>query len=227
MVFGQQQVSEFAFGLQLKPIVPAAYLNSGNTTYKFDNYKFNLKPKFGQSLGMIVRYNLSSTFSIETGLNLVNRRYQLYIENNATNLSDYSSYSLRSYEIPIQLLSYVRVSEFYFLNASFGNSLNVFPADIISFGEQNDFYFVSTSRRKKIQSAFVANLGIENRSLTNGIIYIGLSFHRPWKNTARSFPEYNDGTYTFNEEAPRGNTSKFIDLSGNYLTIDFRYFFLD
>jgi hypothetical protein len=111
------------------------------------------------------------------------------------------------------------------LNASFGNAINIFPSDIISFGQHNDYFFQSTSRRLKIQSAFIAHLGFEHRPEDKGIFYIGASFHRPWKNTARSFPEYNDGTHSFNTQAPGGNDSFFLDISANYFTIDLRYFF--
>ena len=174
---------------------------------------------------MVLRYQLSPTFSAETGVNLVNRRYQLQIENNTISLSDFTKFNLRSYEIPLQLLSYVRLNQKYYLNASFGNAINIFPSDIISFAQNNDFFFQSTSRRLKIQSAFIAHLGLEYRTEENGIFYLGASFHRPWKNTARSFPEYNDGTYSFNTQAPSGNDSFYLDISGNYFTIDIRYFF--
>lgn len=222
----QNTIDEFTFGLQFKPIIPAAYFNAGDESAVWqDGYNSELSPRFGQSLGMVIRYNFSNTFSLESGLNLVNRRYNFTLNNSSINLDDNSKFTLRSYEFPIQLLSYVRIAEQYYLNASFGNSFNVFPSDIISFGENNPFYFVSTSRRKKMQTAFVANLGVEYRTTKQGIFYFGASFHRPWKNTARSFPEYDDGTNTFNTEAPSADDSKYLDISGNYFTLDIRYFF--
>lgn len=222
----QNTIDEFTFGLQFKPIIPAAYFNAGDESAVWqDEYSSELLPRFGQSLGMVIRYNFSNTFSLESGLNLVNRRYNFTLNNSSINLDDNSKFTLRSYEFPIQLLSYVRIAEQYYLNASFGNSFNVFPSDIISFGENNPFYFVSTSRRKKMQTAFVANLGVEYRTAKQGMFYFGASFHRPWKNTARSFPEYDDGTNTFNTEAPSADDSKYLDISGNYFTLDIRYFF--
>ena len=222
----QNTIDEFTFGLQFKPIIPAAYFNAGDESAVWqDGYNSELSPRFGQSLGMVIRYNFSNTFSLESGLNLVNRRYNFTLNNSSINLDDNSKFTLRSYEFPIQLLSYVRIAEQYYLNASFGNSFNVFSSDIISFGENNPFYFVSTSRRKKMQTAFVANLGVEYRTAKQGMFYFGASFHRPWKNTARSFPEYDDGTNTFNTEAPSADDSKYLDISGNYFTLDIRYFF--
>lgn len=225
-VQAQNGIEEFTFGLQYKPIISASYFNAGDESAIWeDGYSSELLPRFGQSLGMVVRYNFSTTFSLETGLNLVNRRYRFTLKNSSINLDDYTTFTLRSYEFPIQLLSYVRIAEQYYINASFGNSFNVFPSDIISFGEKNDIYFLSTSRRKKIQAAFIANLGVEYRTKEKGIFYFGASFHRPWKNTARSFPEYDDGTNSFNTEAPSPEDSKYLDISGNYFTLDIRYFF--
>ncbi len=225
IIKGQSDIDKFSFGLQFKPIIAAAYFDAGDESAKWEGYNFNLSPRFGQSLGMIIRYNFSSTFSTETGLNLVNRRYQLSVDNSDIGLQDLSNFALRSYELPIQILSYVKVSDKYYLNAAFGNSFNIFASDVISFGEENPFFFQSTSRRKRTQSALIANLGMEYRTLEKGIFYLGFSLHRSWKNSARSYPEFDDSTNSFNTQAPGGNNVKHMDISGNYLTIDLRYFF--
>ena len=222
---GQNDMDDFSFGLQFKPIIAAAYFDAGDESAQWEGYNFKLSPRFGQSLGMIIRYNLSTTFSAETGLNLVNRRFRLDVNNQNIDLDDFSNFTLRSYELPLQILSYVKVSDNYYLNAAFGNSFNIFASDVISFGEENPFFFQSTSRRKRTQSALIANLGMEYRTIENGIFYIGFSLHRPWKNTARSYPEFDDGTNTFNTQAPGGKNVKYMDISGNYMTIDLRYFF--
>lgn len=221
----QADKSAFSFGLQYKPIISAAYFNAGNQSAIWNNNEVNLAPKFGQSFGMILRSQITPTFSIESGLNLVNRRYELSLENTTISFQDNTIINLRSYEWPIQILSYVRVSENYYLNASFGNAVTIFPSDIINYGQQHDYFFVSTARRRKFQSAFIANLGVEYRTNNKGFYYIGASLHRPWKNSARAFPEYNDGTNKFNTEAPTGDLSKFLEITGNYFTIDLRYFF--
>ena len=225
LLVGQSKTENFHFGLQFKPIIAAAYFDAGDKSAQWENYNFELSPRFGQSLGMIVRYHLSSTFSTETGLNLVNRRYQLSVDNSDIGLQDLSNFALRSYELPIQILSYVKVSDKYYLNAAFGNSFNIFASDVISFGEENPFFFQSTSRRKRTQSALIANLGMEYRTLEKGIFYLGFSLHRSWKNSARSYPEFDDSTNSFNTQAPGGNNVKYMDISGNYLTLDLRYFF--
>ena len=68
---GQNKTEKLPFCLQFKPIIAAAYFDAGNKSAQWENYNFKLSPRFGQSLGMILKYHFSSTFSTETGLNLV------------------------------------------------------------------------------------------------------------------------------------------------------------
>lgn len=225
--FAYAQESDFLFGIQIKPIIPNAYFNASNVSQDFNSsdsilYSFNLKPRLGQSIGMNIRKNITNVISFETGINFVQRRYKLEVE--SENVSDYSNFTIRSYEIPIQLLTYVRVSDKWYLNGSFGVSYNVFTSDIYSEGEQNSFFYQNTIRRKKGQSSFIANLGTEYRTETKGYFYFGLSLHRPFKSIVRVFPEFDDGINEYNVLAPSTN-SDFIELNGNFFTIDFRYFF--
>ena len=221
------QESDFLFGIQIKPIVPNAFFNASSVSERFYSvdsslYSFNLKPRIGQSTGMNIRKNITEVISFETGINFVQRRYKLEIENE--NVNDYSNFTIRSYEIPAQLLTYVRVSDQWYLNGSFGISYNVFVSNIYSEGNENSFFYQNTLRRKKGQSSFIANLGAEYRTKTKGYFYFGLSLHRPFKSIVRVFPGFDDGDNEYNISAPSAN-SDFLELNGNYLTIDLRYFF--
>lgn len=221
------QESDFIFGIQIKPIIPNSYFNASNVSegfYSTDSslYSFNLKPRVGQSTGMNIRKNFTKVVSFETGINFVQRRYKLEVKNE--NVNDYSNFTIRSYEIPAQLLTYVRVSDKWYLNGSFGLSYNVFVSNIYSEGNENSFFYQNTLRRKKGQSSFIANLGAEYRTKTKGYFYLGLSLHRPFKSIVRVFPEFDDGINEYNVLAPSLN-SDFLELNGNYFTIDLRYFF--
>ena len=100
LLMGQSKTQNFDFGLQFKPIIASNYFDAGKESVQWEKFNFKLSQRFGQSLGMILKYHFSSTFSIETGLNLVNRRYQLKIENSDIGLQDLSRFTLRSYELP-------------------------------------------------------------------------------------------------------------------------------
>ena len=148
------------FGLQFKPIVPASYFDAANINDSQDGYQLNLSPRYSYSTGMVIRYGLSKTLSVESGLNLIQRNYKLGIENATIALSDYTNFGLRSYELPIQLLAYVRASERWYMNAAFGISQNTFASDIFSTGEESEDFYQNTGRRLRGQRALLANLGL-------------------------------------------------------------------
>ena len=218
----QAQEKLSVFGLQFKPIVPASYFDAANISGSQDGYQLNLNPRYSYSKGMVIRYGLNKALSIESGLNLIQRNYRLGIEKTTIDLSDYTDFGLRSYELPIQLLAYVRTSERWYLNAAFGISQNTFASDIFSTGEKSKDFYQNTGRRLRGQRALLANLGVEYRSAQDGFFYLGTSLHRPWKEIARVYPEYDDGINKFN---PIGPDAFYLDVLGNFVTIDFRYFF--
>lgn len=216
----QAQEKSTVFGLQYKPIIPAAYFDASNSSASWEGYQFNLAPKYSYSLGMVVRTELNKTFFFETGINYIDRNYRLNAKNESIDLNDFTDFSLRAYEIPYQLLTYVQVSNDVYLNVAFGFSHNIFASDVYSEGESDYQFIQNTLKRKRIQMAMLANIGAEVRTKRNGIFYVGTSLHRPWKEIGRIYPEYDD----FNEQAP-STDSYYIDVLGNFLTIDFRYYF--
>ena len=216
----QAQQKLTAFGLQYKPIVPAAYFDAANVGADWDDFQFDLAPKYSYSLGMIVRRELTKTFSFETGINYIDRNYRLNANNSAIKLNDFTDFSLRAYEIPYQILSYVQVSNNTYLNVAFGLSHNIFASDVYSEGILDYQLIQNTLKRKRIQMAMLANVGAEFRTEKDGIFYIGASLHRPWDEIGRVYPEHDE----FNSEAPSMN-AYYLEVLGNLVTIDFRYFF--
>ena len=219
----KSQNSKTTFGLQYKPIIPAAYFNAADLSKISASYIFNLEPKYSNSFGMVIRHQINKTFAVESGLNYTQRNFKLSITNSDINLADFTNFGMRSYELPIQLLTYVRASENWYLNIAFGISHNVLASDIFSYGEEkNDFFFQNTYRRSGGYSALLANVGVEYRTESKGYYYFGTSLHRPWKAIGRIYPEYDD---------QNGNNIEdkefYFDMLGNFVTIDFRYFFAE
>ncbi len=216
------QEKQALFGLQYKPIVPVAYFDAANISAEWDNFQFNISPRYSYSLGMVVRRGLNKTFSLETGINYIDRNYRLTTNNSTINLDDFTDFSIRSYEIPYLILTNVRVSNNIYLNVAFGISHNIFASDVYSEGEIDYKFIQNTLRRKRIQMAVLANMGAEFRTEKDGIFYIGTSLHRPCDEVVRIYPEYDD----FNESAPSLD-AHYLEVLGNFVTIDFRYFFHD
>ena len=217
------QENRTTFGLQYKPIIPSEYFNSTHINKSLANYKFSLIPKYSNSFGMILRHKINKTFSIESGLNYTQRNYNLILENNRIPVEDFTPFGIRSYEIPVQFLTYVRATESWYLNVAFGMSHNILASDILSFGEKEKAYFQNMYRKSGGYNALLANLGMEYRTEQKGHYYIGTSLHLPWEEIGRIYPEYNDGNNIFNND-PFENKF-FLEIIGNFITIDFRYFF--
>ena len=173
---------------------------------------------------MLLRYKINKTFSLESALNYTQRNYTLIIKNKSQNIDDFTKFAIRSYEIPIQLLTYVRASKFWYLNVAFGISHNVLASDILSSGEKTNAYFQNTYRKNGGYRALIANIGMEYRTAEKGYYYIGTSLHLPWTEIGRAYPEYLDESNNFNNLVDF-NEKFFIEILGNFLTIDFRYFF--
>ena len=219
----KSQNSKTTFGLQYKPIIPSVYFNAADLSKSSKSYIFNLNPKYSNSFGMVIRNQINKTFSIESGLNFTQRNFELSITNDAINLLDFTTFGMRSYEFPIQLLTYVRASENWYLNIAFGISHNVLASDVKSYGEEKEnFFFQNTFRRSGGYSAILANLGIEYRTDNKGYYYFGTSLHRPWRVIGRIYPEYDDKINIFNEDR-----EFYFEMIGNFITIDFRYFFTE
>ena len=220
------QNNKTRFGLQYKPIIPAEYFNSSHINVSSDNFNFNLIPKYSNSFGMVLRHKINKTFSIETGLNYTQRNYKLSVNNSTIGINDFTSFGMRSYEIPLQFLTYVRASKFWYLNVTFGISHNVLASDILSVGEKSNSYFQNTYRKSGGYRATLANIGMEYRTTGKGCYYIGASLHRPWNEISRIYPQYNDGENTFNDNEVSENKF-FLEMPGSFITIDFRYFFAE
>ena len=216
----KSQVTKTTFGVQYKPIIPAAYFNSTEVIKSSGSYDFNLSPKYSNSFGMVIRHKINVTFSIESGLNYTQRNFSLAINNNYLNLDDVTDFEMRSYELPIQLLAYVQTSEYWYLNVSFGISHNVLASDIFSYGKESNNYFQNTYRKNGGYQALLANIGMEYRTEEKGYYYFATSLHRTWKTIGKVFPEYDDKTNIFNDD-----TEFSLDLLGNFVTLDLRYFF--
>ncbi len=203
-----------AVGIQYKPIVPSSMFNTGPVTHVDTSWDITLTPELGHSFGMVIRKGFTDKYSLEVGINQVVRHYSLKASFEDSTFSGKETFKLVGYEVPLQGLLYVRLGEKVYMNNAFGISLDMFASPV----DTKDYNFTSeTIPRSWIQLGLIANVGFEYRSEKSGFFYLGGSLHRPFARMAGM-------KMTYYPEI--GHTSKvWIDLVGNYLTIDFRYFF--
>lgn len=210
-VLAQERV--LTFGIEFKPMMPGDLFRTGTADVSEQNLDFSINNKMGYSGGMLVRYGFTKSISLESGINFVRRNYELSVTDKDIAFEGLSRFAVVGYEIPTRGLVYVRLGEQVYMNAAFGLSFNFYPSDVSTSGD----YFDHISRRRSwVQTAGVANLGWEYRTLESGIIYFGASFHRPFNDMYNSKLRYQTDTYF---------TDVNTTLNAAYLTFDLRYFF--
>lgn len=198
-------------GIQLKPITSLSLMGNGKISNDVSDVQFETTLTSGFSGGIVVRHNFSNLLAFETGINYVKRKYTLKITDE--NFISNSIFRIIGYEIPALLMIYAQLGEKIYINGSMGPTMDMFPSSI----QTTDSVFNHVAFRNHIfQPAISSNLGFEFRTDKSGIIYLGASFQKPF-----SFIYLSKIGYY-------GNNKNFIvqnELSGSYLTIDFRYFF--
>lgn len=212
-LFSQEKVT--TFGIQLRPIVPIQFFDAGIQEKNQNNIQYINQPKFGLSFGMVIRKGFTKSLSLETGLNFLKRNYDLTINDLDSSFSGTSNFSIVNYEIPVLGLVYVRLGRNMFMNVAGGVSFDIYPTPLFV----SDEYFTNAVNRTNwIQPSLLANLGWEYRTEKSGYIYFGASLHRSFSKIFTEFVVYNGESGNRKEEET-------FDLTGNYLTLDIRYFF--
>lgn len=207
---GFSQARVITAGFQFKPIFPSSMFGTANMADVVqNNIGFRADQKNGSSLGMIIRFGINKRFSFETGIHYVKRNFDLIIRD--TTFYGKSDFKIIGYEIPVQGMIFLQMSKRVYMGASGGLSLDMYPSNI----RTTDTYFIHNSKRNGVfQFGILANLGWELRTEKSGIIYLGASYHLPFSNFYTSTVKY----------VPSQEIIRF-NLKGNYLTLDFRYYF--
>ncbi len=201
-------------GFQFKPIFSSSFFRTGPVDETINGVDFHLDQRSGFCLGMVVRKGITNTISFETGINLVKRNFGLSVTVPDSAVDESSTYSITSYEVPLQGLVFIQLSDRIFMDVALGFSLDFYPNDFKTYG---DNYVHFSAREKWVSTALLANIGWEYRTEKSGFIYLGASFHRPF-----DFIYYSYILYP-NDMLP---TAEFqTQIQGNYLTFDIRYFF--
>jgi hypothetical protein len=214
------QESTTKFGVIYKPIFPSTYFRTGPKEFSDNNVKFKIAQSSGFSAGASIRKGLTKSLSIEAALCYVKRRYNLQITD--TTFTGNSSYKIIGYEIPVQALVFVQLSQEIWMNVALGPSIDIFPSDIRTEGN----YFVQHStRNSKLQvfnTGILANIGWEWRTKKSGYFYLGSSYHRSLNEPYTSYIGYRR---TVNQSA--ADAFGKVNHSGDYLTFDLRYYFYE
>ena len=224
------------FGLRVCPVFPtqfigekSLFLNEGaDETVKINT---SITQKIGYSFGGVVRAGLTKVVALETGLNFTQRSFDLTMDLPDSSLSGTNDFKFIAYDIPINALFYIKLSEKWYMNASLGLAITFAPTDVgtasqvslppvngVSLPEKRHVFYHSGIRRNRIGLDMNANVGFEFRTEENGFFYLGGVARVPFKplfDLVLNY-EYTQTTYTSRLQGP---------VDGSFLSIELKYFF--
>ncbi len=218
---GGAQEGVLTFGVQFRPLIPNEFVNFRAEEAQGEGITGIWEPRPSLNFGGVVRYGISRSISMETGINLVRRNYRVRMIADDLGLNETVSNAFVGYEIPVQAMYYVQLGDKLWMNASGGLSIDMYPSNTFSAeNAQRDtaFYQIEqfTQRNSWLQLSVSANYGFEYRTKDKGYFYLGATYHQPFSDMA------------FSEAVIRwqgGLRRAITPLSGTYFTIDLRYFF--
>lgn len=212
------------FGLQVRPVFPTRFIGESELSIEQDDSEkifatSTISQRIGYSFGATVRAGLTKLIALETGINFTQRHFDLTMSvPDSAGVSGTNDLTFISYDIPINVLFYIRLSDKWYMNASLGAALNYAPTHV---GVQTrifgNHYFTHTGVvNSKIGVDLNANVGFEFRTEKSGFFYLGGSARVPFKPIFTLAANYRN----------QGNSSSFYgDVDGSFLSIDFKYFF--
>lgn len=208
------------FGIQFRPLIPLGMVGDRPFTIRNDNFETKISPAFGYSYGGTVRVGLTELLSIETGINLSQRKFKA--EYSVADSSLYADHTIGyfSFDVPANLLIYIKLGEKFYMNVAGGASLNYNPSNIRKVLTPDEFaqdIFIFEGLRQRYFS-FNANVevGFEFRTYNAGIFYLGMYGRVPFGRVLEIATEYRYDTYS---------SVAYGEVKGATFALSLKYFF--
>lgn len=212
------QKESTSFGLQYKPIVPNRLIGTYEQDFNQDPFQSTVKQKFGHAFGMIIRVGVHDRISLETGLGITQRNFDLTYNHLDSGYTAGNDVRVVSYSLPLSALVFIRLADQWYMNTALGVAMTMFPSDVkteVGIG-LNERFQQEGAYRSKIQGAALANVGFEYRTKAKGTWYLGAAYHLPF------IPIM---TFAMSYEYTGSKLLAIDNIRGSYLTLDLRYFF--
>jgi hypothetical protein len=205
------QLEKPQLGLSVRPIIPSGLFDNTTLEIERGSVNFTIDPRPGYSLGVTFRQELPQHLSLESGIHMARRSYDLIIKDRDSLVQN--PFRFVTYEIPFNALVFIRLTENTFLSNALGLSLDFLPSDIFV---QQTAYVQKAQRTFWVLPALNAETGWEYRTEKSGIFYAGGSYHRMLVRLADTRIAYSRAGV---------NEDFTTQLSGHYFALNFRYFF--
>lgn len=212
--YAQKNVT--TFGLTVRPGFPNQFLGAKAIEFSDSTTFYKIDQNSGISFGGLVRHGITNRLSLETGIIYTKRNYQMSITD--TTFTGKSNFSIVGYEIPVSALVFIQLDERLWMDAGLGANLNIFPSDVTSY---QDYFIQFSARKSKVNGGVMGHLGIEYRTAKSGYFYLGFVYLRSLSDIYSTLVEY----YPDRDFDKLPTTTGRAFLGGDYLGIDFKYFF--
>jgi hypothetical protein len=206
------------FGLQVRPVFPTRFIGEPETLLTSNEFSTTISQKMGYSFGGTIRAGLTKLIAFESGINFTQRNFDITMSVVDSNVYASNTLSFIEYDIPLNGLVYVQMSEKIFMNASLGLAVTFKPTDVgvrTKPGGSFDFYHTGMVTSKAGFDMNV-NVGFEYRTEKNGFFYIGGSGRVPFKPLFDMVAMYKYQGY---------KNTVIGQIDGSFLALDFKYFF--
>ncbi len=182
-LYAQSEQEEFedggllvTFGVQGSVIFPTNLLNVRQAGIVIDDVDFGMRSTNGFSIGGIVQLRLANRLYLQTGINLLRRDYVAYADGQGQ--SDEVRFRTTTYEIPVMLAYYVRLTDEVAASISAGMPIQALPTDLYA---GNDRIGAQSLKLGYIRPVITTMAGAEYRTKTFGRVYLGLVYNiAPW-----------------------------------------------
>lgn len=206
------------FGFQVRPVFPTRFIGEPETVLTSNEFSTTISQKMGYSFGGTVRAGLTKLIAFETGINYTQRHFDIAMSVADSNMFATNELTFIEYDIPLNGLVYVQMSEKFFMNGSLGLALTFKPTDVgvrTLPGGSFDFFHTGMVTSKTGFDLNV-NIGFEYRTEKSGFFYIGGSGRVPFKPVFDMIALYKYQGY---------KNTVIGEIDGSFLAIDFKYFF--
>lgn len=208
------------FGIVASPVIPNNFIGAVHTEMTDDSGTMtsDFHAKCGFTFGGTIRIGLSKNISLETGLVQVRRIYRVNVSLPYYNIYVDKKLAFVNYDLPVNALFYVPMTQKWFMDASLGVSIVHYPSDAQDsiHPEVKKSIFIQGRRTERTYFALNAGIGFEYRTQKAGIFFLGFGAKVPFKQPLFGASIFRIGS-TFKQ-------SVYKPISAGYFTVDFKYF---
>ncbi|MDR0802480.1 MAG: hypothetical protein LBE77_08055 [Fluviicola sp.] len=209
------------FGIVASPVIPNNFIGAVHTEMQDESKSMtaDFHNKWGYTFGATIRIGLSNSISLETGISQVRRVYNVGISVPDSNIYAKQKLAFINYDIPLNALFYVKMTEKWYMDASLGISITHYPSDIQDSMQPGPKKAIFIQGRRTASTYFAINAGIgfEYRTEKAGIFFLGFGAKVPFKP-----PLF--GVAILRQSGVGTEFFAYKPITAGYFTIDFRYF---